>query len=40
MTLGRGLDFETLTYGFDSRDMGLTDVHGKVITEILASRTG
>jgi hypothetical protein len=31
-----GLDFENLTYRFNGRDMRLTDVHGKVIEEILA----
>jgi len=31
-----GLDFENLTYRFNGRDRRLTDVHGKVITEILA----
>ena len=31
-----GLDFEKLTYRFNGRDMRLTDVHGKVIKEILA----
>ena len=31
-----GLDYETLTYRFNGRDMRLTDVHGKLITEILA----
>jgi hypothetical protein len=31
-----GLDFEKLTYRFNGRDMRLTDVHGKVISGILA----
>ena len=31
-----GLDFEKLTYRFNGRDMRLTDVHGKVIREILS----
>jgi hypothetical protein len=31
-----GLDHETLTYRFNGRDMRLTDVHGRVIKEILA----
>ena len=31
-----GLDYENLTYRFNGRDMRLTDVHGKVIKEILA----
>ena len=31
-----GLDFEKLTYRFNGRDMRLTDVHGRVIEEILA----
>jgi hypothetical protein len=31
-----GLDYETLTYRFNGRDMRLTDVHGDVIREILA----
>jgi hypothetical protein len=31
-----GLDYEKLTYRFNGRDMQLTDVHGKLITEILA----
>ena len=30
-----GLDFDKLTYRFNGRDMRLTDVHGKVIEEIL-----
>jgi hypothetical protein len=30
------LDFENFTYRFNVRDMRLTDVHGKVIEEILA----
>ena len=34
--LASPLDFEKLTYRFNGRDMRLTDVHGKVITEILA----
>jgi hypothetical protein len=31
-----GLDFEDLTYHFNGRNMRLTDVHGKVIEEVLA----
>jgi hypothetical protein len=31
-----GLDYEQLTYRFNGRDMRLTDVHGRVIKEILA----
>ncbi len=31
-----GLDYEKLTYRFNGRDMQLTDVHGKLIKEILA----
>lgn len=31
-----GLDFEKHTYRFNGRDMRLTDVHGDIITEILA----
>ena len=31
-----GLDYENLTYRFNGRDMRLTDVHGKVIKEIVA----
>jgi hypothetical protein len=31
-----GLDFLKNTYRFNGRDMRLTDVHGKVIQEILA----
>ena len=31
-----GLDFEDLTYYFNGRNMRLTDVHGKVIEEVLA----
>jgi hypothetical protein len=31
-----GLDFQRLTYRFNGRDMRLTDVHGKVMTEVLA----
>ena len=31
-----GLDFEKLTYRFNGPDMRLTDVHGRVIMEILA----
>jgi hypothetical protein len=31
-----GLDHQKLTYRFNGRDMRLTDVHGKVIKEILA----
>lgn len=31
-----GLDHELLTFRFGGRDMSLTDVHGRVITEILA----
>ena len=31
-----GLDHEKLTYRYSGRDFRLTDVHGKVITDILA----
>jgi hypothetical protein len=31
-----GLDYEKLTYRFNGRDMRLTDVHGKVISEIVS----
>jgi uncharacterized protein (DUF1501 family) len=31
-----GVDHERLTYRFGGRDMRLTDVHGKVLTEILS----
>ena len=31
-----GLDHEKLTYRFSGRDYRLTDVHGHVVTEILA----
>jgi uncharacterized protein (DUF1501 family) len=31
-----GLDFDKLTYRFNGRDMRLTDVHGEVITEVVA----
>jgi arylsulfatase A-like enzyme len=31
-----GIDHERLTYRFQGRDYRLTDVHGKVVTEILA----
>jgi hypothetical protein len=31
-----GLDHEKLTYRFNGRDMRLTDVHGRVIKEVLA----
>ena len=31
-----GLNYEDLTYRFNGRDMRLTDVHGKVIREIVA----
>jgi Protein of unknown function (DUF1501) len=31
-----GLDYDQLTYRFNGRDMKLTDVHGELITEILA----
>jgi hypothetical protein len=31
-----GMDHERLTYRFGGRDMRLTDVHGKVIKEVLA----
>ena len=31
-----GLDHERLTYRFQGRDFRLTDVHGKVVTDILA----
>ena len=34
-----GLDFDKLTYRVNGRDMRLTDVHGEVITEILAQRS-
>lgn len=35
-----GPDFKNLTHSFNGRDMRLTDVHGKVINEILASWMG
>jgi uncharacterized protein (DUF1501 family) len=31
-----GLDFEKLTYRFNGRDFRLTDVHGRVIDEIIS----
>jgi hypothetical protein len=31
-----GLDYQKLTYRFNGRDMQLTDLHGKLIKEILA----
>ena len=31
-----GIDHEALTFRFKGRDFRLTDVHGKVLTEILA----
>ena len=31
-----GIDHRRMTYRFDSRDMRLTDVHGKLIPGILA----
>ena len=31
-----GLDHEKLTYRHDGRDFRLTDVHGRVVKEILA----
>ncbi|HMX28352.1 MAG TPA: DUF1501 domain-containing protein, partial [Blastocatellia bacterium] len=31
-----GLDYDKLTYRFNGRDMRLTDVHGRVIKEVLA----
>jgi hypothetical protein len=31
-----GLDHEKLTYRFNGRDMRLTDVHGRVIEEVMA----
>ena len=31
-----GLDHEKLIYRFDGRDFRLTDVHGRVVKEILA----
>ena len=31
-----GLDHERLTYRFSSRDMRLTDVHGRVIHDLIA----
>ena len=31
-----GLDYQKLTYRFNGRDMQLTDVHGKLIKEVLA----
>ncbi len=30
-----GMDHERLTYRFSGRDFRLTDVHGRVVTEIL-----
>jgi hypothetical protein len=31
-----GIDHERLTYRFQGRDFRLTDVHGKVVKELLA----
>jgi len=31
-----GLDHEKLTYRYDGRDFRLTDVHGRVVKEIIA----
>jgi hypothetical protein len=31
-----GLDHERLTYRYDGRDFRLTDVHGRVVSDILA----
>jgi len=31
-----GLDHERLTYRFGGRDVSLTDVHGRIVTELLA----
>ena len=31
-----GMDHEKLTYRFQGRDYRLTDVHGKVVKELLA----
>jgi len=31
-----GLDHEKLTYSYAGRDFRLTDVHGKVVREIMA----
>jgi hypothetical protein len=31
-----GIDHERLTYKFQGRNFRLTDVHGKVVTDILA----
>ena len=31
-----GVDHERLTYRFQGRDYRLTDVHGKVVTDLLA----
>jgi hypothetical protein len=31
-----GLDHEQLTFRFGGRDMRLTDVHGRVVSDILA----
>jgi len=31
-----GLDHERLTYRFSGRDYRLTDVHGRVVTDIIA----
>jgi hypothetical protein len=31
-----GLDHEKLTYRFDGRNFRLTDVHGRVVKEIIA----
>ena len=33
-----GLDHERLTFNYGGRDFRLTDVHGTVVSEILASR--
>jgi hypothetical protein len=31
-----GMDHEKLTYRYDGRDFRLTDVHGRVVKEIIA----
>jgi hypothetical protein len=31
-----GFDHETLTYRYAGRDFRLTDVHGKVVSELIA----
>jgi arylsulfatase A-like enzyme len=31
-----GLDHEKLTYRYSGRDYRLTDVHGRIVTEVLA----